>query len=164
MGNPYLGKAMASCGELTRQATAGAAAALQQQRGSRPASAPAATYSGDRAEAERFLAYERRIQLSAAQEAVRADALSALPAPCCKQFSAATCCCKCNMARATWGLAKHLIADEAATATRVRAAVVAWHRAINPSGFTGDACFNGGCNRSFAKNGCGGMEDGRLVF
>lgn len=127
-------------------------------------SSPSATpsFKGDRAETERFLAYERSIQLTPEQEAVRVAALSALPAPCCKQFTAATCCCPCNMARATWGLAKHLITDEGADAERVRTTVAAWHHAINPDGFSGDVCSTGGCGRPFAHNGCGGM--GELTF
>jgi hypothetical protein len=124
------------------------------------AKAPAApSFKGDRAETERFLAYERSIQLTAEQEAVRVAALSALPAPCCKEFTADTCCCRCNMARATWGLAKHLIVDDGADAERVRTAVAAWHHAINPEGFSGDVCSTGGCGRPFAQNGCGGMGE-----
>ena len=124
----------------------------------------ASAFTGDRAETERFVAYERDIQLTPEQERVRLAALTPLPAPCCKNFSAATCCCRCNMAKATWGLAKHLIVHERASAERVRSTVAAWHSAINPDGFTGDACFTGGCSRAFAKNGCGGMEEGQLVF
>ena len=123
-----------------------------------------ATFVGDRAETERFVSYDRDIQLTPEQEQVRVAALTPLPAPCCKNFSAATCCCRCNMAKATWGLAKQLIVRERANAERVRLTVAAWHRAINPDGFTGDACFTGGCNRAFAKNGCGGMVEGELVF
>ena len=121
-------------------------------------------FTGDRQETERFLAYDRSITLTPDQEAIKQEALEALPAPCCKQFTAATCCCQCNMAKATWGLAKHLIADQGYGATEVRDRVAAWHRAINPDGFSGDACFTGGCQRSFAKNGCGGMSEGHLVF
>ena len=54
--------------------------------------------------------------------------------------------------------------SQPADAERVRSAVAEWHRSINPGGFTGDACFTGGCSRAFANNGCGGMEEGRLVF
>ena len=95
---------------------------------------------------------------------MRREALEALPAPCCENFSAATCCCECNMARATWGLAKHLIVEKGYDAATVRTAVADWHRAINPGGFSGDACFTSGCGRPFAKNGCGGMNEGALVF
>lgn len=130
----------------------------------RPAAAAEPSgFSGDRAEVERFLAFDRRIQLSPAQEAVRVEALSSLPAPCCSSFSAATCCCKCNLARATWGLAKHLIAERGYGADQVREAVAAWHRTTNPGGFSGAACFNGGCGRALRHDGCGGMVDGELV-
>jgi len=117
-----------------------------------------------RTDVETLVAYNRSITLDGAQEAVREEALSALPAPCCAQFSAATCCCECNLARATWGLAKHLITSEGLDATAVRERVAAWHGSLNPAGFAGNACFTGGCNRAFAEDGCGGMEEGHLVF
>jgi hypothetical protein len=127
---------------------------------------PAATaaFTGDRAETERLIAYDKSIQLTAAQEKVRLEALTPMAAPCCKQFSAATCCCRCNMMRARDGLAKHLIADLGADAEKVRADVTAWHQAINPDGFTGDTCSTGGCGKAFEHNGCGGMTEGQLVF
>jgi len=123
---------------------------------------PAAAATG-RARTEQLLAYNDSIRLTAEQEAVRREALEALPAPCCARFTAATCCCECNMARATWGLAKHLIADLGYDAERVRKEVAAWHAEINPDGFTGEACFNGGCGRAFADDGCGGMDRHKLV-
>ena len=132
--------------------------------GDRARSSGVGEFTGDRKETERFLAYGRSITLTPAQEAIKQAALEALPAPCCKQFTAATCCCKCNMARATWGLAKHLVADQGLDVSEVRDRVAAWHRAINPKGFSGDSCFVGGCQRSFADNGCGGMLKGHLVF
>jgi hypothetical protein len=125
---------------------------------------PTAAFTGDRAETERFLAFDDAITLTPEQEAVRVAALTPLAAPCCKQFSAATCCCKCNMARARAGLAKHLIAVEGAGEETVRTAVTAWHHAINPGGWSGDSCFTGGCGRPFHANGCGGMAKGQLVF
>ncbi|HSM13095.1 MAG TPA: hypothetical protein VLA66_03440 [Thermoanaerobaculia bacterium] len=128
------------------------------------AGTPAGSYRGDRAETERFLSWYGSIELTAEQESTRVQALAELPAPCCREYSAATCCCSCNMARAGWGLAKHLIVEQGATAEQVRAEVAAWHRAINPGGFSGDACFTGGCGRPFAKNGCGGMKETELVF
>jgi len=123
----------------------------------------ASAFTGDRAETERLIAYDQSIQLTAAQEKVRLDALTPLAAPCCKEFSAATCCCRCNMMRARDGLAKHLIADLGADATKVRADVTAWHQAINPDGFEGDSCSTGKCGRAFKADGCGGMVDGQLV-
>lgn len=134
-----------------------AAAASTAKPGSTPA------FTGDRAETERLLAFDKSIQLTAAQEKVRLEALTPMAAPCCKQFSAATCCCRCNMMRARDGLAKHLIADLGLDATSVRATVAAWHQAINPDGFTGDSCSTGQCGHAFADNGCGGMVDGQLV-
>lgn len=122
-------------------------------------------FTGDGAETERFLGYEASIQLTADQERVRVEALSAIAAPCCAKFNAATCCCKCNMARAAWGLAKHLIVERDFDAVQVRDAVASWHRAINPAGFSGDTCFtSGGCARPFVKNGCGGMKRDDLVY
>jgi hypothetical protein len=125
---------------------------------------PKVHFTGDAAETQRFLGYFRSIELTKEQEAVRREALEALPAPCCAKFSAATCCCPCNMAKASWGLAKHLIVEQGAAVVEVRAAVSEWYRAINPGGFSGDACFTGGCARPFAENGCGGMKDSELVF
>lgn len=117
-----------------------------------------------RADISQFVQYNRQIELSPAQQAVQREALETLPAPCCSNYSAATCCCDCNLARATWGLAKHLIKNEGLGAAEVRTAVAGWHRTINPDGFSGKACFSGGCGRPFRHDGCGGMEEGELVF
>ena len=68
------------------------------------------------------------------------------------------------MARATWGLAKHLLVEKGYDADGVRTAVTDWFADVNPDGFTGDACFTGGCGRAFARNGCGGMREDHLVF
>lgn len=43
-------------------------------------------------------------------------------------------------------------------------AAEAWIRCVNPKGFSGDACFTGGCTRPFAQNGCGGMNDRDIRF
>ena len=40
-----------------------------------------------------------------------------------------------------------------ATHLRRRTAVLDWVKFIGPAGYTGDACFTGGCGRPFAKNG-----------
>jgi hypothetical protein len=120
-------------------------------------------FDGSHAETQQFLEYWHQIQLTPEQEAVRQEALGSIPAPCCANFSAATCCCECNLARATWGLSKHLIAEEGLGAEEVRDAVQEWYRTVNPDGFTGDACFTGGCGRAIHDNGCGGMKDGQLV-
>lgn len=129
-----------------------------------PAGGTGEPFTGDREETERLIAYNRSIELTPEQHEVYREALDGLRAPCCDRYSAATCCCECNMARATWGLAKHLVAEKELGANEVRTAVADWFETINPDGFTGDACFTGGCGRPFAKNGCGGMSESRLVF
>ena len=111
-----------------------------------------------------FHAYNRSITLTAKQREVMRQALAGLPAPCCSDRTAATCCCPCNMAKSWWGLSHHLIANQGFEAEEVQAAVEAWIEFIAPSGFSGDACYTGGCGRPFARNGCGGMNDSRIAF
>ena len=156
---------VAASGRATADAPAPAASSHAHHASAATAKPPATpAFTGDRAETERFIAYDKSIQLTAAQEVVRLEALTPMAAPCCKEFSAATCCCRCNMMRARDGLAKHLIADLGLDATSVRAQVAAWHQAINPDGFTGDSCSTGQCGHAFKDNGCGGMTEGQLVF
>ncbi len=114
-------------------------------------------------DAERFLAWERSIVLDAEQQRVMDQALEPLPAPCCSDRSAATCCCPCNLARAWWGLSKHLIAAEGASAEEVRATVEEWFERVNPQGFSGNVCYTGGCARPWKANGCGGMTPEALA-
>jgi len=122
------------------------------------------TLEGSRAEAERFMGYHRSIDLTPEQEATKREALEAIPAPCCSNFSVATCCCECNLAKTIWGLSNFLIAEKGSGVEQVRDAVNAWIQAINPSGFTGDSCFTGGCGRPFQEGGCGGMHESQLIF
>ncbi len=63
-----------------------------------------------------------------------------------------------NLAKSTWGLSKFLIANQHANVSQVKTAASDWLQFSNPDGYTGDACFTKGCNRSFERNGCGGME------
>ena len=110
-----------------------------------------------------FFEYEKGIQLTAVQEAVKKEALIAIPAPCCSDNTAYTCCCPCNLARSIWGLSNHLIAKEGADVATVRAKVQEWVAFVNPDGYSGDVCYvNGGCNRPFHQNGCGGMSPEQL--
>ncbi len=95
---------------------------------------------------------------------VRDAVLSKIPAPCCARFSAATCCCPCNLAKSIWGLSNTMLVQHQANAGQLRTAVLDWIRVSNPDSWSGDACFTGGCGRPFAKNGCGGMDDRRIVF
>jgi hypothetical protein len=113
---------------------------------------------------EEFIRYYQTIELTPEQEEVKGEALSNLPAPCCSNYSANTCCCVCNLSRTIWGLAKHLIAERGFDVAATRRAVIKWARFVNPDGFSGDACFNGGCARAFANNGCGGMRPSQVVW
>lgn len=122
----------------------------------------AVRFTDARGQAAEFISYDRSIALTAEQKKVMDEALSSIPAPCCAQYSIATCCCPCNLAKSTWGLSKFLIANQHASVTQVRAAASDWLQFSNPGGYTGDACFTKGCNRSFEKNGCGGMDEGHI--
>ena len=107
-------------------------------------------------------AYER-IELTAEQERVRQEALGNVPAACCGDFPMADCCCECNLSRTIWGLSKILIAEEGRNAEEVRKAALDWVRRINPDGWSGQACYTGGCGRPFHQDGCGGMQAERLI-
>jgi hypothetical protein len=121
-------------------------------------------FEGSPAEAERFMALRHSIQLTPEQEAIKLEALGAIPAPCCSNFTAATCCCECNLTRTIWGLSAFLIAEKGYGVDQVRDAVNAWIQAINSSGFAGNACYAGACGHSFEEGGCGGMHESRPIF
>lgn len=111
-----------------------------------------------------FISYFHDISLTPEEEQIRNEALTPIPAPCCDSFSAATCCCVCNLARSIWGLSNYLIHEEKYSARETGAAVIGWLKFTNPDGYSGGACFNGGCGRPFSRDGCGGMKDGTLVL
>ena len=118
-----------------------------------------------KAQTKQFHEYERTIQLTAAQDAIYREALNGLPAPCCSDNTALTCCCPCNGARAWWGLAKHLVANLGYDAEATRAKVDEWFQFINPSGWSGKTCYSaGGCGKPFDEGGCGGMSASTVVF
>ena len=123
----------------------------------------APTFTGTRDETERFIGYYQAIQLTPEQERIKVEALSTIPAPCCADNPLATCCCPCNMAKAAWGLAAWMIAEHGAGVDDVRAAAKDWLAAANPGGFTGNACYSGGCGRAIHDNGCGGMDDRHVL-
>jgi len=146
--------------------------ALPQQSGQRAAEqpraprAPAASRTPQeiRAEAAEHIKHFHSITLTPQQERIKQDALSALPAPCCSNYSAATCCCPCNLAKAIWGLTHQLIAEQGAGVDEVRVAVQEWLADANPAGFSGNVCYTaGGCERPFHQNGCGSMEERNLL-
>lgn len=113
-------------------------------------------------QARTFMEWERRIRLSREQEQIKKDALSSIPAPCCSDNSAYTCCCPCNMSRTIWGLANHMIARQGANAREVRAKAEEWIAYINPNGYDGKACYTERCARPFREDGCGGMNASHL--
>jgi hypothetical protein len=116
-----------------------------------------------RAKAEKHIDDWTAIPLNAAQEQVKARALKAIPAPCCSEYTMLTCCCPCNLAKSVWGLSHDLIAKRGYTSAQVKREVLLWLEFVNPAGFTGNACFKGGCGRQFSRNGCGGMESTELI-
>lgn len=116
-----------------------------------------------RALAARYIAYYKSIPLTPEQEKVKAEALETIPAPCCKDFSIATCCCPCNLAKSVWGLAHYLIAVRGQGAGEVRKAARRWLTAANPAGSAGDACDAGRCALPSHEDGCGGMDDRKVL-
>ena len=115
-------------------------------------------------QAAEFIGYNRSIVLTARQQKIRDSALSAIPAACCSKFSAATCCCPCNLAKSVWGLSNVMIVREHANAAEIQAAARGWLKFVNGRGFTGDVCDTaGGCGRDFSNNGCGGMDERNLL-
>jgi hypothetical protein len=115
------------------------------------------------AQAREFIRENERMTLTPAQQKVMTQALSSVPASCCAQYSVSTCCCPCNLARSVWGLSKTLIQKHGASESQVRRAVTEWLTFINPRGSAGNACFTGGCDRPFHKDGCGGMDAKTLL-
>lgn len=120
-------------------------------------------FDNARAQATEFIRADDQIVLTSEQEKIKKEALSKISAPCCADYSMATCCCPCNLAKSTWGLSKVLITRHQATASQVKQAVNEWLAFVNSDGFTGNACFTGGCGRAFHKNGCGGMDAKKLI-
>lgn len=110
-----------------------------------------------------FMGYNSTIALTAEQEAIKEDVLGSQPAVCCRNSSALTCCCPCNLSKSLWGLANYLIAEKGMKGPELKATLNEWIAFTNPSGYTGDSCYTGGCERSPRENGCGGMNDRRIV-
>lgn len=116
-------------------------------------------FTDAKAQSAEFIGYYHSIQLDDAQEAIKRAALEPLPAPCCSDNSAYTCCCPCNLSKTIWGLSALLITEHGADADAVRSKVEEWIAFVNPDGYTGNVCTTaGGCPRPFAENGCGGMH------
>jgi hypothetical protein len=133
---------------------------------------------------QRFIDWYNTIALTPAQEAVKAEALSGLVAPCCDEYPAATCCCECNLSRSVWGLCAYLIKRKGYTFQEVRDAAVQWLHFIRPDYYvaaalvaqgrdaslygisTESSCFTDRCELPFYARrgaqilgGCGGMDE-----
>mgnify|MGYP007073308492 CR=1 FL=1 len=117
-----------------------------------------------KAQTAQFMEWERTIRLTPQQEAVKKEALSSIPAPCCSDNSAYTCCCPCNMSRSVWGLSNYMIAKQGAKAAAVRAKAQEWIAFIQPNKTSGRACYTGRCARPFKDDGCGGMDPSKVNF
>lgn len=117
-----------------------------------------------KAQTYQFIEWYDTIELTPEQDAIKKAALEPLPAPCCSNNTAYTCCCPCNMSRSLWGLTHYLITEHGYNAEQVQAKVKEWIATINPGGFSGDVCGTGGCNRPFEHNGCGGMRKGEVTW
>ena len=145
-----------------------AAAALSASALAGPAAPPKAgsktpVFRDVKAQTLEFIRYAD-MSLAPEQEKIKDDVLSAIPTVCCKKFSMKTCCCPCNMAMTIWGLSNYMLVVKGANAAELKSAVLDWVKFIGPSGYTGDACFKGGCNRPFSRNGCGGMDHENVIF
>lgn len=115
-------------------------------------------------QSEQFIEWYLTIKLTPEQEAIKKAALEPMPAPCCSDENAYTCCCKCNVSRTMWGLTHYMIAKQGASADKVREKVAEWVSFVNPEGYSGRGCYTGGCALPFARDGCGGMKADQLVF
>ena len=121
------------------------------------------TFRDPKAQAEEFMSDYHTIALTPAQEAIKKAALEPMPAACCRDSSAYTCCCPCNLSKTVWGLSNVAIAKYGANAKEVQQAVQSWLGYVNPTnGFRGDACYRGGCGEPAHRGGCAGMEESKL--
>ena len=121
-------------------------------------------FSDVSAQSREFIGYYSTIRLTAEQEAIKKEVLAAMPAACCKDSNAYTCCCPCNLSKSVWGLSNYVLTRHAATADQLRQIVRAWYDYTNPSGYSGDSCYTGGCGLAPHENGCGGMSESAIVM
>lgn len=111
-----------------------------------------------------FIGYYHAIQLTPEQKKIKEQALGSIPAPCCKDFSALTCCCPCNFAKSLWGLSNYLIVKQHYDVAQLKKAAIAWINFTHSNGYAGDGCNKGRCNLPTSADGCGGMDEQNLVF
>ena len=141
-----------------------ASIALDRAASAAPTSSREVRFTDSASQAAEFIGYNRSIALNPDQKNLRDRALSALAAPCCSKFSAATCCCPCNLAKSIWGLSNYLIVERKDGEKEIQKSVRGWLAFVNSKGFSGDICDTaGGCGRAFSGNGCGGMDERNLA-
>lgn len=142
-------------------------AGTSAQRHAPPATHPSLAngleFTDVEAQMKEFIAYNESIKLSPQQESVKKAALERRKAVCCDDYTAYTCCCNCNLSKSLWGLSNYLIAVKGMNADQVAEAAGRWIDFTNPSGYTGNACYTGGCGRAPHANGCGGMDASDIV-
>ena len=80
---------------------AGLVAVIVVSVASLPAAKDEIVFDDVKARTRQFMEWEKTIRLTPEQEAVKKAALTAMPAPCCDDNSAYTCCCSCNVSRAS---------------------------------------------------------------
>lgn len=129
-----------------------------------PEAAKRPSFDDVKARTTEFIGWSNSIRLTPEQEKTKRQALGSIPAPCCKEYSIATCCCPCNLAKTVWGLANYAVARLGYDAAETRALTLDWLQATNPAGYSGDSCHRGGCPKRFSANGCGGMKEDAVVF
>jgi hypothetical protein len=115
------------------------------------------------AQSREFMGYYHTIELTPAQEAIKKEVLGAIPAACCSGSTAYTCCCPCNLSKTIWGLSNYVIAKHGADAKQLRGVVDMWMAFVNPDGFRGNACYQGGCESRMSGGGCGAMSEEKLA-
>jgi len=116
-----------------------------------------------KAQAEELIGYYHSIELTPQQEAIKKAALGPMPAACCRDSSAYTCCCPCNLSKTIWGLSNLAISKYGANANDVQQIAQSWLAYVNPtSGYSGDSCYKGGCSTPAHRGGCAGMEESKL--
>ena len=121
-------------------------------------------FSDVAAQSREFIGYYSSIQLTPQQEAIKREVLASMPAACCSDSNAYTCCCPCNLSKTVWGLSNHVLTHYGASAGELRHVVRAWYAYTNPNGYTGDSCYTGRCDSAPHANGCGGMKESNLVL
>ena len=121
-------------------------------------------FTNSATQAREFIGYNSSIRLTAEQEAIKRAVLEAMPAACCRNSTAYTCCCTCNLSKSVWGLSNYVLTTHHGSAEQLREVVNAWKEFTNPAGYSGSSCYSGGCSLPFHENGCGGMSESGLVL